>query len=148
MPKKTKPNSNQPAVIDTPVDNKTLKSEKFPLSEAIKLRIENRLTFKEIADRYGVSKQAVHSKLRKFIRILGEPDINNAYKEQRKQILSATERVLIESMLDPTKLKNASLNNIAYSFQQIHTARRLEEGHSTQNIGVHALLVEQACAKE
>ena len=35
-----------------------------------------------------------------------------------------------------TKVQKASLNNVAYAFSQIHTARRLEEDKSTSNQSV------------
>jgi len=34
------------------------------------------------------------------------------------------------------KLKKASINNVAYAFQNIHNAKRLESGQSTSNIGI------------
>lgn len=110
------------------------KSYKFDLAEAIKLRIQNKLSFGELAKYYGVPKQTIHSRFKVFLRIVDDPELNDAYSESRAQILNGTERVLVSYLTDSQKLKDASLNNVAYAFQQVTTARRLEEGLSTQNI--------------
>ena len=49
-------------------------------------------------------------------------------------LLQGTERVLIGNLLDPEKLKKASVNNLAYAFTQIHNAGRLEAGLSTEYV--------------
>lgn len=58
--------------------------------------------------------------------------------------MSAAEEQLIASLLDPDKIAKASLNNVAYAFQQIHTARRLEEGKSTENKSIISAMLDGA----
>ena len=48
---------------------------------------------------------------------------------------------------DEEKLKKASLNNVAYAFNQIHTARRLEQGLSTGNVAISIESVYQDAEK-
>lgn len=121
------PATNQDKSLDKPL----LPNQKFPVDEALKLRLVNNLTFQQIGDKYGVSRQAIHGKLKKFMRIIGEPDLNKAFQERRVELLTGTERVLMEYLLDPKKLKDASLNNVAYAFKEINNARRLELGEAT-----------------
>lgn len=51
---------------------------------------------------------------------------------------------MIASLADPEKLAKASLNNVAYAFQQVHTARRLEEGKSTENKSIITAMLDGA----
>jgi hypothetical protein len=46
------------------------------------------------------------------------------------------EWTLLRDMVDSDKRKRASLNNVAYAFQNIHNARRLESNQSTSNVAV------------
>ena len=107
---------------------------KFDLSEAMKLRLKHGLSFGQLAVYYGIPKPTIHSKLRSLIRVLGDADLNRLYAEQRAEVLNGTERLLISHLIDADKLKSATLNNVAYAFQQVHTARRLEEDLSTANV--------------
>ncbi len=43
-------------------------------------------------------------------------------------------------MLEDDKLEKASGNNLGYMFTQVHQARRLEFGQSTQNLNLHAII--------
>ena len=52
------------------------------------------------------------------------------------ELLSAAEFELLRKLVDAGKIEKASLNNMAYAFSQIHTARRLEDGKTTSNVGV------------
>ena len=52
----------------------------------------------------------------------------------------------VASLTDPETLKKASLNNRAYAFTQVHQARRLEEGKSTENVNVLSKMIGQANA--
>ena len=51
---------------------------------------------------------------------------------------------VLGKLMEEGKLKSASLNNVAYAFQQVMNARRLESGQSTSNIGIS---IEQRLAK-
>ncbi len=45
-------------------------------------------------------------------------------------------------MLEDDKLEKASGNNLGYMFTQVHQARRLEFGQSTQNISLRVIIEE------
>jgi len=72
------------------------------------------------------------------LKLVDDPQANRAFAENQVNILQGTERVLIGNLLEPEKLKKASVNNLAYAFTQIHNARRLESGLSTENVDVLA----------
>jgi len=71
------------------------------------------------------------------LKLIDDPQANKAFAQNQVSILQGTERVLIGNILDPEKLKKASVNNLAYAFQQVHNARRLEAGMSTEQVDVH-----------
>lgn len=84
----------------------------------------------------GCSKHAVENVLRDYDLLLRELGTIKDYRAGRKDILTAAESLLIKSIGDTEKIAKASLNNVAYAFTQVHTARRLEEGRSTSNNAV------------
>lgn len=113
--------------------------------QAIKLRSEGR-TYQEIADKFGVTRQAIHQKLQHIASYLS-PEAMQAYEHSKGRALSVAEQVLLESIIDKAKLEKASLNNIAYAFQQVYSANRLEQGKATENIGVAMLLQDSQQAR-
>lgn len=121
------PAENLPDIIDADI-------AKIDVGKALTLRIKNKLTYQQIANQFGVSKQAVQQRLSKLFELINDPDADQAYSDNRADVLNAIEREMVSQMLDSEKLKKASVNNIAYAFQQITNARRLEQGLSTQNI--------------
>ncbi|KKN04251.1 hypothetical protein LCGC14_1099420 [marine sediment metagenome] len=112
-------------VIDKPVDTEPLA---FNIPHAIKLRLKNNYTYQEIADHYKITKQAVHRRLRRFTAILDRQDSIESINKVRSNIFTAIEFKLLEKMIDPKTIKEASLNNAAYAFDKIYTANRLEKG--------------------
>lgn len=108
--------------------------DKIDISVAFKLRYKNGLTFQEIADKFGVTKQAVHLALSSLTKHLPDAEEIEAYRQNKSQILEGVEKVLIDKMLDPDTVKSASLNNAAYAYQQISTQNRLEKGLATERI--------------
>lgn len=113
-------------------------SNRIDLSEALRLRLNRGLTYQEIADRLGCAKSTVCTNVNNVLKLVDDPQANRAFAENQLNILQGTERVLIGELLDPEKLKKASVNNLAYAFQQVHNARRLESGLSTENVDVMA----------
>ena len=136
--------------MDTTSLSSNIKPNKIPppwaTDRLLKLRIEKRLSYGEIAALTGIPKPTVYDRLRWFEALIGDPEELKAYESSRGQILSAVEKRLVVDLADDERRAKASLNNVAYAFGQIHTARRLEEGKSTSNLSVHASLVEMVCA--
>lgn len=118
--------------LDKPVD-------KIDVEKALKMRLKNGLTFQEIADHFGVSRQAIHQRLSRFIDILGDADTIKAYEEHKPSLLSAVENKLLQQLIDGDKLEKASLNNAAYAFNTIYQCNRLERGKSTENVSIKSI---------
>ena len=106
---------------------------RLDVGKALELRLKKHLSYEEIGERLGVTKQAVQKRLSKIVGWLDDPEAVAAYDKTRADVLTAVERELIQNLVDPAKLKAASLNNVAYSFQQVNNARRLERGEPTVN---------------
>ena len=103
---------------------------------AIELKSAGEITYDEIAKIQGVTPQAIH----KAIKDLLPNDNTQLYKQHKADILDNTAlRMLIA--VDDDKIKDASLNNIAYAFGQINNAARLERGESTQNVAYDARII-------
>ena len=114
-------------------------SSKINIAEALKLRLVNNLSYQEIADRYGVCKSAVYQALKRFLSILVEPNELEGYKQNKIALLSSAELRLLERLVNDEVIEKASLNNIAYAFQQIFNSGRLEKGEATQITDTFAL---------
>ncbi|MCB2191377.1 MAG: helix-turn-helix domain-containing protein [Deltaproteobacteria bacterium] len=119
---------------------------RIDLAEALRLRLQRGLTYQEIADRLGCAKSTVYTSINNVLKLVDDPQANRAFSENQVNILQGTERVLIGELLDHEKLKRASVNNLAYAFTQIHNARRLEAGMSTEQVDVH-VAYEQLCER-
>jgi predicted DNA-binding protein YlxM (UPF0122 family) len=129
-------NPDNPATIDESVD-------RINLVEALQLRFVNKLTYRQIADKYGVSPQAIEQRISRFKEKFGDSQEMQSYTSNRDGILTVVERELLSRIVDPSKLEKATVNNLAYAFQQIFNARRLEEGKSTANLqGIYDLVLQ------
>jgi hypothetical protein len=118
-------------------------TKRIDVAKALKLRVQGN-TYEEIASVFGVTKGAVHAALNKFESFLtdaGQPGVLQAFQDNRGHLLTAIEMRLMRSMVDEEAISKATLNNRAYAFQQIHAARRLEEGKSTENVSVLGKLI-------
>ncbi|WP_347275417.1 hypothetical protein [Candidatus Kuenenia sp.] len=121
------------------VDRKPLVFRKIDLAEALKLRLVNKLTYGEIAKRFGCHKSAVHGALSRFTKILKEPGEIEAYSKYKADLLNSAELTMLEKVMDTETIEKASLNNAAYAFAQLHNAGRLERGKSTSNVDMRQL---------
>ena len=126
---------NTPAIDDT--------VDKINLVEALQLRFVNKLTYKQIGEKYGVSAQAVEQRISRFKEKFGDSEEIQQHTSNRDGILTVVEREILSRIVDPSKLEKATINNLAYAFQQVFNARRLEEGKSTANLhGIYGLVLQ------
>jgi predicted DNA-binding protein YlxM (UPF0122 family) len=130
-PKKNKTNQLTPKETDNPENSPDKYKCKIDLSEAIKLRYKNHLSYKEIGKQFHCSAQAVHELIQGFLKGIDDPEIIQSFETIKPEILSSVERKLVENILDSGKLKKANLNNVAYAFTQIHQANRLQRNKPT-----------------
>lgn len=122
-----------------------IQDKKFDLAKAVKLRLKNGLTYEEIGAIFGVCKQTAHTNIQRFLKLLPTEEEVENYDRHKSKILTSLELKLIEKMSDETAIKEASLNNAAYAFQQINNANRLEKGLATSiydNFTIEADLAE------
>ena len=109
------------------------KAYNFDVLKAYRLRVLNRLSYQEIADQLGEPKSSVYKALAQLVALTHDQERMEQYEEIRPALLSAAEERLLASLVDEEAIQKATLNNRAYAFQQLHTARRLEQGKSTSN---------------
>ncbi|NIP32788.1 hypothetical protein GWN26_08475 [Candidatus Saccharibacteria bacterium] len=112
-------------------------TSKYDFRKLFRLRYQNQLTLDEISELSGVPRSTLsmwYAEVDKFIK---NPEALSIYDRNKPQFLKAIEYELLSELMDTDKRKKASLNNVAYAFQQIHVARRLEEGLSTGNLAVN-----------
>ena len=103
------------------------------LAHAYKLRVVNRLTFKEIARVLGVAKSTVHDALQRLHRVLPDPAQIQAYEEVEPYLLTAVKEKLLYSLADETAIEKASLNNRGFAFTQVSNQERLAKGRATSH---------------
>jgi len=109
------------------------------INKALKLRFKNDLSYQEIGKQLGVTGDAVHKRLKKFKKLLSDPAATKAYEENKANFLSAAEQELLVHLVDDKKIKDASLNNVAYAFQQVSNFNRLAQDKSTSNLDIRSM---------
>lgn len=119
------------------------RSDKLDLSACLKDRYHHRMTFQQIADKYGVAKQSVHEKLRAFTEQLGDPEELRAFQDIEADIQSAVKR-RISSKLLTVDLDKASARDLAVTYGVIYDKNRLQTGQSTSNQSVFFHLVSES----
>mgnify|MGYP001583849458 CR=1 FL=1 len=124
------------------------RKRKIDISEALKLRLVKHWTYQEIGDKYGATKQAVHDALKPFNDLIKDPEAIQAYQENKANLLTSIEMELAKSMIDGGKLKDASLNNVAYAFNNVFNANRLERNQSSLNISVRTVVSDLEARKK
>lgn len=115
------------------------KAYHFDVLKAYELRVLNHLSYQGIADQLGAPKSSVYKALAQLVALTHDQERMEQYEEIRPALLSAAEERLIASLVDEETIEKASLNNRAYAFQQLHSARRLERGQSTSNTALSLL---------
>ena len=106
-----------------PVDN--------PISMAKVIELRNKgLTYKEIGQIFGCSKQAIHQRLQPFI-----PSIDNlkTSKHHRADTLHVINDTLLNSLTGDDIKKSSPYQRVGM-FGVLYDKERLERGESTQNV--------------
>ena len=89
---------------------------------------------KDIAAINNVSESAISQILKDFEPIFQELKYIDKYRDVKSQLLSAGELNMLKKLHDVDKIDSASLNQIAYTFDKLNTANRLEQNLSTSNV--------------
>jgi len=95
------------------------------LSDILRLRLSG-MTCTAIAQKYGITQQAVSKRLKGVFRLI-DPEKLQAYREQKSQIFTALEAAILDQLSQPERLKKASM----LDFGIIYDKNRLEQGKPT-----------------
>ncbi len=101
------------------------------------LRFKNKLSFDQISDISKIPKSTLHTWFAPIEKILKGAGSLDLVDSSRASLLGALEFKILIEMMDKARLKKASINNLAYAFQQLYNARRLELGLSTGNLAIN-----------
>lgn len=115
----------RPRKVLSPLDTKPAKID---IGKALKLRLSG-LSLDQVGQLCGgVSRQAIDQALAPFKIFLNNPAAVAAYQENKAPILEHVEMTLVTDLLDNDKRQKASLNNVAYAYQQVASSLRAERG--------------------
>lgn len=94
-----------------------------------------------IAAATGLDRTTVRKRIKRYSQVFVEIRNVPAFQSARATLLNAAELTLLKSCVSPSAIRKASLNNRAYTYRQVHDARRLEEGKSTANVATQQIRV-------
>ena len=112
-------------------------------SAALKLKIDHHLSYSQIAAIQGVTKQAVHQRIKDLLPI---PE-TRVYQDHRADILANLQLKLL-SHLDERRLKKASAYQLVGSAGLLYDKERLERGQSTANHAISISIAEEDRIRE
>ena len=137
LPDTTEQPNIQPNDLDTAISNDKPSRNTIDVSQALKLRILNKLSYRKIAAALNCSVAGVYEALQPFINLIDDPQAIDAYNNNRAGLLTSLEMKLAAELTNSEKLKSASLNNVAYAFSQVSKEAHLAKGESTGNFQYH-----------
>ncbi len=111
-----------------------VKNTKWDRAKALQMMMVQGLGVCQIARQMGVKHQSITEGLKRFKGFLENIDIVPAYSANKTKFLDSAEVTLLKDMMDDDRRASASLNNVAYAYQQVANQNRLEQGKSTVNI--------------
>lgn len=131
------------STLDTPA--KKQKYVRFDHARAVTLRLREKLTYKQIAQRMNTTESHVVNSLKKFYAFLEEPGNLYAYRDNKSDLLETMEYRLLVYLSDLMNDKKcASVKDIALALKVVNELGRLERGQSTSNVSVLLKSIEEA----
>lgn len=113
---------------------------KINKEEALHLKVDHGLTYKEIGELTGASKQAVHQAIAP---LLGDRKEIDAFKENRADIFAGKQKELLLA-LDADRLQKMSGRDLVIATGVLFDKERLERGQSTVNLAsIYSQALEQ-----
>jgi len=106
------------------------------IGKALKLKYFNGVSEADIAKTQGVCKQAINKALKPFQELFKDSQAIEFVSDNYRQTLSMVNSRLLLELVDAKKLKDASLNNTAYTMGVVSKELRLEQGKATDNTDV------------
>jgi hypothetical protein len=118
---------------------------KFDHARALQLRIREKLTYEEIAERLNTTPAHVCNSLKKFLKYLEEPGDLYAYQENKPDLLETMELKLLTYLHDLlSEKKCASVKDVSLALKVVSELVRLNKGQSTSNVSVLLKSIEEA----
>ena len=102
----------------------------------------NGMTFADIGQYYGVSKQAISQKIKAFEKMLNLHDREavEAYRRFTPEILEGAGFTFLTAALDKKRLKKASSRDCMVNYGISVDKKRLIAGESTANLAIHQIV--------
>ena len=116
---------------------------RLDLSACLKDRYHHRMTYQQIADKYGVNKSAVHERLQRFEAQLGDPEELRGFQDVEADIQAAIKRRFSSKLLD-VDLSKTSPKDLAMVYGITYDKNRLQTGQSTSNQSVFFSVVSES----
>ncbi len=129
----------EPAAPAAEVNHKIQKKYNYrniDKSKIVDLYFLKKVSITDIAKVLDCSPAYIFSVIKPFRNLLADDSTLQAFEKNKSKILTTAEMKILNELLRDDKLKEASANNLAYAFQQMFNANRLEKNQSTQNIAV------------
>jgi hypothetical protein len=103
-------------------------------TEAVRLKIDHNLTYKEIGTLQGVTPTAIHNAIKDLL----PTEHTEVFKTNRADIFSEMQRKLLNGV-DAERIKKAPAGSLILAACQLYDKERLERGQSTGNLlTIHA----------
>ncbi len=115
------------------------KWKRLDIREALRLRIEKKLNYAEIARVLKTGETTVYQALKPFQPFFDKLASVPEYEVEKPNILSAIEFRLAQALANEDKINSASLSGVAHAFDKIATANRYIRGQAgtpTINIAI------------
>lgn len=95
----------------------------------------------EIAKKFGVSDASVSMILAQFKPIFSELANVEQFRQVKADVLDAASLTLLKEIVNPSKIEQANVRELAYSFDALAKHGRLERGLSTSNVATQTVAI-------
>jgi len=120
------------------VFNRQTGREEIPLETIVALR-EAELSYEEIGKLVGCSKATIANRLKP---VLGKIKAVGNYRKARSNLLAVKEMDILGG-ITPEKIEKTAVKDLAFAFDKVYAAGRLEDNKSTANIATYAHLLRE-----
>ena len=107
----------------------------YDTMDMIVMRLAKGMSLRDIEKITGKSRTAISNRIRKLVSMF-DPESIAAFERHKPNVLSGVEKVLLQDLLDPQKRNDASLNNVAYAYNQVAMQNKLARGQATAIVDV------------
>ena len=115
-------------------DNPSDKGRRVDVGEALKMYLADGMSYRQIGEHFGVTKQTVHHYLKPIID-LTEPQADYAaYRNNRALLFDGAVLKMLKELLTGGKIRKANMGELSNSIERMYKLMRLENNQSTENI--------------